>query len=166
MTKLINTIGERYGKLIVIHELRNGKIECLCDCGNKIVVLKNNVRKGNTISCGCYKKEQTVKRVTKHNDYGSIEYFTWQRMLQRCYNENYSLFRRYGGRGINVCDEWRENYECFLKDMGRRPVVEGIKYSLDRIDNNQGYSKNNCKWSTASEQNRNRGAFRRRKREV
>ena len=73
-------------------------------------------------------------------------------MLSRCYNPNATGYKNYGGRGITVCDSWRDCFENFLRDMGDRPE----KMSLDRINNNDGYSKENCKWSTVLEQNRNK----------
>lgn len=80
-------------------------------------------------------------------------YRTWSDMKTRCYNKNHKYFGRYGGRGITVCDEWLASFEAFLKDMGRKPSP---KHSLDRIDNDMGYSKENCKWSNISEQQSNR----------
>jgi hypothetical protein len=82
-----------------------------------------------------------------------VEYRAWASMLGRCYNPNLDAFKHYGGRGITVCDRWRHNYHNFLADMGRRP---GKEFSLDRKNNDLGYSPDNCKWSTKSEQSQNR----------
>lgn len=83
----------------------------------------------------------------------SKERSAWSNMKNRCYNSNYPLFHRYGGRGISVCDDWKCSYDAFLLDMGKAPTKE---HSLDRIDNNIGYTKSNCKWSTPREQSNNR----------
>ncbi len=87
---------------------------------------------------------------TKHGMYGSPEYKTWQGMKQRCYNKSFQQYADYGGRGITVCERWM-SFENFLEDMSKRP--EGM--SLDRIDNEKGYSKENCRWTTEYEQKRN-----------
>lgn len=80
------------------------------------------------------------------------EYDIWVAMKQRCYNTNHKEYFRYGGRGIVVCDEWVNSYDQFIKDMGKRPDKT---YSLDRINNNMSYSKENCRWTTKSIQSYN-----------
>lgn len=82
------------------------------------------------------------------------EYIAWNGMMQRCYNENYISYPYYGGRGIKVCDRWRNSYENFLADMGRAPSKN---HSLDRFpDNNADYGPGNCRWATLAEQAKNR----------
>jgi len=105
------------------------------------------VKSGNTSSCGCLQREA----VTKHGQAGTPEYQAWNSCRNRCNNPSYQGYADYGGRGIAVCDRW-DDLENFLADMGPRP--KGC--SLDRIDNELGYSPENCKWSTQSEQGRNR----------
>ena len=90
----------------------------------------------------------------KHGMKGSPEYNAWQNMKKRCYNKNTPNYDKYGGRGITICDEWRYSFINFYKDMGDKPFKD---YSLDRIDNNKGYSKSNCRWASRTIQNRNQG---------
>ena len=92
----------------------------------------------------------------RHGKSWMPEYFAWVNMKQRCGNKNRPDYHHYGGRGIEVCDEWSDCFLTFFDDMGRRPSSE---YSLDRIDNNKGYSPDNCKWSTVTEQRLNRRQF-------
>lgn len=92
----------------------------------------------------------------KHGECRTIrspEYICWVRMRQSCYNKARPEYRRYGGRGIGVCKRWRKSFAAFLVDMGRRP---GPGYSLDRRNNDKGYSKRNCRWATPLQQARNR----------
>jgi len=96
-------------------------------------------------------KALTVKVREKHDMWGTREYSTWHNMKLRCYNSNSIRYKDYGGRGIFVCRRWRSSFKNFYRDMGSRP--KGL--SIDRIDNNKGYGKWNCKWSTAKEQRNN-----------
>lgn len=89
-------------------------------------------------------------------DKNSPEYNAWENMKNRCYNPNYQLYHRYGGRGIKVCNRWKSRFMNFYNDMGKRP---SLKHSLNRIDNNGGYEPSNCNWATASEQQYNKGEF-------
>ena len=95
--------------------------------------------------------ETTGQFLKKHGDYGSAEYRCWSHMKARCGNPKHRQFKHYGGRGISVCDRWMD-YDNFLSDMGRRPTPE---HSLDRRENDKGYTPENCRWSTRVEQNRN-----------
>ena len=136
--------GKRFGRLTVqtfshIGNDRYAHWNCKCDCGKTAVVSGSNLRRGSTVSCGCFKSERTAQRMkllgkrspewkTKHGDYaggrGSKEYRAWQCMKDRCYRSSDISFPSYGGRGIKVCDRWVNSFENFLADMGRSPSPE------------------------------------------
>lgn len=153
MSKAIDIAGVRYGRLVplfIVGKSSNRKMiwYCQCDCGGNISVRVDALRNGNTASCGCLVKEGN----TRHGYFGTRTHNSWVSMKTRCTNQNYHQFHYYGGRGITVCDRWLESFENFLEDMGERP--DGM--TLDRIDPNGNYTPENCKWSTAEEQARNK----------
>lgn len=152
--------GQRFGDLTVLQSAgvrmrTNGKQRplwrCRCACGVTTVVVQDNLTSGNTRSCGCLRKLNGDLTRT-HNQSNSPEYRSWMQMIQRCENRNNPAYDRYGGRGITVCGCWRSSFEQFLADMGHRPAGT----SLERRNNAEGYSLNNCRWATPTEQNRNR----------
>lgn len=156
-------IGQTFGRLTVISlKCRNARLQwtaiCRCICGKECEARLGNLVSGTTRSCGCYLMEVSIMNGKKCLRHGhkqgrkrTATYSTWQSMISRCTSKTGSSWARYGGRGITVCDRWRR-FDNFLKDMGERPP--GL--SLDRRDNNAGYCKENCRWATREEQQRNR----------
>lgn len=163
MSKKIKiTQGQQFGKLFVIKELEpykdgHRKILCSCVCGNKKEIRLQGLRNGEEPSCGCRMKELVSKLKTTHGKSKSAEYIIYHSLLKRCYDKTSSDYHRYGSRGIIVQTSWRESFENFYQDLintiGLRPSK---LYSIDRIDNNGNYEKNNIKWSTKQEQANNR----------
>lgn len=136
---------------------KNGKNYwlCKCDCGNTKEIRAASLLNGSSKSCGCLHKSLISGENHynyKHGKAHSIEHIIWCNIKQRCLNSKSTFFHHYGGRGITMCDRWRDSFENFLEDMGKRP---GPKLSIDRIDVNGNYEPSNCKWSTQSEQMRN-----------
>lgn len=145
--------GKKFEKLLVVSRepSKNGRAMwlCQCDCGNSTIVKGKQLLNGNTKSCGCLRKEVKIK----HGKYNTRLYTIWRSMKQRCYNKNNIRYNDYGGRGIAVCDEWRNDFQAFYTWA----VLHGYDNNLtiDRIDVNKDYEPNNCRWLTLPQQNRN-----------
>jgi hypothetical protein len=153
--------GMKFGRLKAISYhgykvLNNKKIHLWvfdCDCGNRIIAKSIGMASGRKRSCGCMLKDVVHAASKTHGMKNTPEYNTWRAMRSRCNNPNRPEYKNYGGRGIKVCKEWDESFESFIGDMGKKPSG---KYSLERIDNDLGYFKENCKWATYKEQASNR----------
>ncbi len=163
----VNKMGKRFGMLLVISKVAGKgrtKWNCQCDCGNTAIVNDDRLGK-KTNSCRCLVRanlEAAIRTRIKHGHCrkGKLtpEYISWRGAIQRCTNEKSREWEHYGGRGIKVCEHWRNSFEQFLKDMGARP--DGL--TLDRRDNDKGYlcplcfpPRGNCHWVTCSDQLKN-----------
>lgn len=153
--KFKDLTGLRFGRLFVVSvHSRPFRTtwDCLCDCGNRTVVLGGNLRSGYTQSCGCLRRDVGREVNLKHGATHTPEYRIWTHMIGRCTNPNDSRYPDYGGRGITVCDRWRHSFENFIADIGKRPTKH---HSIERKNNDLGYEPGNCKWATRREQMRN-----------
>lgn len=155
--------GQRFGRLVVLNRvpsIRTGKLRtawhCRCDCGAETIKITEVLTDGRTRSCGCLRAEATRRRSLRHGHAvgyrASRTHHAWQKAKERCYNPHSERYPRYGGRGIAMCDRWRNDFAAFLADMGECPP--GL--SLDRINVDGDYEPGNCRWATAGEQARNR----------
>lgn len=151
----LNLSGERFGMLVVIGDAgtRGSQrlLNCVCDCGKSCIKQLGNLRSGHTKSCGCSRSMTTTTEKTRHGMYGTPTYKSWSSMLTRCLNKRNNRYKDYGGRGITVCERWRD-FELFFADMGKRPD----RTTLGRIDNNGNYEPSNCEWQKNITQARNK----------
>lgn len=163
--------GDRFGRLTIVEEIEPGRKSCgrlkrrflcVCDCGATKIGSLRDLTYGDLKSCGCLQLE-TVGRLRRTHGRSSNAgmnasklYPVWLSMKDRCHNENSRSYKRYGAKGITVCDRWRYSFENFLEDMGEPPP--GL--TLDRRDGTKGYSPDNCRWATPKEQTLNRSVTR------
>lgn len=159
----IDMINRRFVRLLVVEKaepFRNekGKIQCagwkcLCDCGNEIVVRSNSLRRGLTKSCGCLNKERAPSHVV-HNMSKTRIYRIYKAIKQRCCNKKSEDYKYYGGRGITVCDEWRNDFMAFYDWAMANGYTDNL--TIDREDNDGNYEPSNCRWVTRKEQAHNK----------
>jgi hypothetical protein len=156
-------VGHKFGRLLIkslsFRISPNGNKQplaaCLCDCGTEKEILLRSVVYGATTSCGCIHLELCRQKGLNNKTHGLSQTRTfkiWAGMKTRCHNPKSTGYYKYGAKGVTVCEEWRESFETFLNDMGEAP--KGM--SIDRIDNSKGYSKENCRYATGTEQARNK----------
>jgi hypothetical protein len=153
-SRLIDFIGNKYGKLVVIEEMPptllkgNRKLryaKCVCECGNEKISTWSNLKSGQVKHCGC--------ESPRHGGYGTKIYAVWRRIHQCCFEVGYQAYKNYGQRGITVCSEWR-SFPKFREWAMASGYAEGL--SIDRINNDGNYEPNNCRWATAKEQSSNK----------
>ena len=164
MSKIKDISGQRFGRLVVIRRegsspLGVAKWHCQCDCGKECVVEGAKLRKHNTMSCGCLHDDLAAERRTVHGKSSSRLYAVWKSMTQRCNNPNNKNYDIYGGRGITVCDAWQSSFQAFYSWAMANGYDENApagQCTIDRIDNDKGYSPDNCRWVDQKTQNNNK----------
>ena len=150
--------GRRFGRLVVVKYAGKGKWKCLCDCGNETTVLTSSLKSGRTSSCGCLYKEKRNGKMT-HGLSKTRLYRVWLGMRSRCNDPNNLSYKRYGGRGISVCDEWNSDFKSFYDwamNTGYDPDAPKGACTIDRINNGGNYCPENCRWITLTEQQKNK----------
>lgn len=150
----MNLVGLKFGSALVLKQFpRDGKPDGVlikCDCGAEKETCSRSVRRGRTKSCGCLQRA----KATKHGVSSHPEYSRWNGMVQRCTNPDWINYAKYGGRGISVCDTWLRDPQAFFTWLEKSGCKEGLQ--VDRIDNDLGYSPDNCRLVSVSANSRNR----------
>lgn len=158
MGKFIDLTGQKFGRLTVIERdtSRTGRAYwiCKCSCGTVKSICGKNLRNGTATSCGCYNRE--VWTTKKHGLSHTKVYYTWQGMRGRCFDMKDKRYKNYGGRGITVCDEWRNDFQTFYDYVSKLEHFGEEGYTLDRINNDGNYEPGNVRWATIEEQANNK----------
>lgn len=155
--RVTDLAGQRFGRLTVVRRVENSPAGAArwavrCDCGTEKNVRSSQLTEGSTVSCGCYLREVAGARVRTHGLTNSFEFRSWRAMKTRCTSEKHPRYHRYGGRGITFCERWAQ-FENFYADMGPCPFDDG---SIERVNNDEGYTPQNCVWLPKSQQSKNR----------
>jgi hypothetical protein len=162
MENILNLIGMRFGRLVVVDKVDNdehghNRYLCKCDCGNEKIIRGSSLKNGNTKSCGCYQKEISSSRKPS----GAIHYMSntklysvWSNMKYRCYDIKNREYKRYGMRGIIICNEWKNDFISFYNWAINNGYQDNL--TIDRKDNDGNYEPNNCRWITNQEQCNNK----------
>lgn len=157
MTKHIINPGDRFGRWTIIKEIssykRMRRFQCQCDCGTIKNVFIGSLISGKSKSCGCLAHEQAKFINYKNGLYKTRLHCIWQNMVQRCYNSNRHEYPNYGGRGICMCNEWRNDFKSFYDWSMSHGYADNL--SIDRINGSGNYEPSNCRWATISQQNCN-----------
>lgn len=155
--RIKNLVGKKFGRLTVVEisgrtNRQQVTWRCLCECGNYTVVSNTGLQSGNTKSCGCLKHDILIRRNKKGSDPDKKTrlYRIWQRMKYRCENEQSSDYKYYGGKGVSVCENWKNDFQSFKKWA----LINGYNddLTIDRINVNGNYEPSNCKWATMAQQ--------------
>lgn len=153
-------IGTRFTRLVVVGvaDRRRHSLVCRCDCGAERIVIASCLLRGTTKSCRCLHRDTAHLKSRIHGGTKTPEWSAWRDIIARCENPKVRSYADYGGRGIKVCAEWRNDFAAFLRDVGPRPFPE---LSIDRVDNDGHYEPGNCRWATAKQQANNKRNSRR-----
>lgn len=163
MAKLIDLSQERFGKLVVIKRVGTDQNKrplwlCRCDCGTEKIINGSSLRNGDTVSCGCYGREQRIKGKTKHSKTNTRLFNVWQNIKRRCYTKSNPSYKYYGALGVTVCDKWLKDFEAFRDwaySNGYDEDAPKGQCTIDRINPFGNYAPDNCRWVSMAVQNKN-----------